>query len=63
VNMIFTKWNLEDAKKVWLEEGREEGREEGIEIGMEKILGLIRKGVSPDEIEVMLRQKPAPRRW
>jgi hypothetical protein len=62
-NMIFTKWNLEDAKKVWLEEGREEGREEGIEIGMEKILGLIRKGVSPDEIEVMLKQKPAPRRW
>jgi predicted transposase YdaD len=26
--MLLTEWNLEDAQKVWYEEGREEGREE-----------------------------------
>jgi len=31
MNMLITEWNLEDAKKVWYEEGREEGREEGLE--------------------------------
>jgi predicted transposase YdaD len=35
-NMLLTEWNMEDAKKVWFEEGREEGREEGIETGIEK---------------------------
>ena len=29
-NMLFTEWNLEDAKQVWLEEGREEGFEKGM---------------------------------
>jgi len=29
LNMLMTEWNIEDAKKVWYEEGREEGREEG----------------------------------
>ena len=28
LNMLLTEWNLEDAKKVWYEDGREEGREE-----------------------------------
>jgi hypothetical protein len=35
-NMLFTEFNLEDAKEVWFEEGREEGIEEGIEKGREK---------------------------
>ncbi|MCL2043862.1 MAG: Rpn family recombination-promoting nuclease/putative transposase [Treponema sp.] len=29
MNMLLTEWNLEDAQRVWFEEGREEGREEG----------------------------------
>jgi hypothetical protein len=29
-NMLLTEWNLDDAKEVWYEEGREEGREEGL---------------------------------
>jgi len=36
LNMLMTEWNIEDAKKVWYEEGREEGREEGLEEGWEK---------------------------
>jgi hypothetical protein len=36
MNMLMTEWNIEDAKKVWYEEGREEGREEGLEEGLEK---------------------------
>jgi len=34
LNMLTAEWNIEDAKKVWLEEGREEGREEGLEEGV-----------------------------
>jgi hypothetical protein len=29
-NMLFAKWNLEDAKVVWRAEAREEGLEEGL---------------------------------
>ncbi|MCL2220365.1 MAG: hypothetical protein FWC23_09425 [Chitinispirillia bacterium] len=35
-NMIFTKFNLEDAKEVWQEEAREDGLEEGIKKGVKK---------------------------
>ena len=31
LNMLFTEWNWDDAKQVWLEEGREEGMEKGRE--------------------------------
>jgi len=31
LNMLLTEWNLEDAKKVWYEDGLEDGREEGRE--------------------------------
>ena len=31
MNMLMTEWNIEDAKKVWFEEGWEGGREEGRE--------------------------------
>jgi predicted transposase/invertase (TIGR01784 family) len=40
MNMLITEWKLEDAQKVWYEDGIEEGivrgREEGIGIGIEK---------------------------
>ncbi|MDR1320090.1 MAG: hypothetical protein LBK56_01515 [Gracilibacteraceae bacterium] len=34
--MLFTEFNLSDAKRIWREEGVEEGIEKGIEKGMEK---------------------------
>ncbi|MDR3239625.1 MAG: hypothetical protein LBT44_06010 [Clostridiales bacterium] len=30
-NMLMTEFNIEEARKVWMEEAREEGREEGRE--------------------------------
>ena len=35
VSMLYEKWNLNDAKKVWREEAREDGYEEGLEAGRE----------------------------
>ena len=41
--MIFTEFNLEEAKEVWFEEGMEKG--------MEKMTrGLLANGVPPDVI-------------
>lgn len=34
-NMLFTEFNLEDAKRVWREEAREDGLEEGRREGLE----------------------------
>jgi predicted transposase/invertase (TIGR01784 family) len=31
MNMLMTEWNIEDAQKVWFEDGMEKGREEGRE--------------------------------
>ena len=36
VNMLYTEFNLEDAKLVWKQEAFEDGFEEGIEKGMEQ---------------------------
>ena len=36
LNMLTTEWNLDDAKKVWFEDGFEEGMEEGMEKGREE---------------------------
>jgi len=36
LNMLMTEWNLDDAKQVWYEEGREEGHVEGHEEGFKK---------------------------
>ncbi|GHV15294.1 hypothetical protein AGMMS49938_13150 [Fibrobacterales bacterium] len=37
INMLLTtKFNIEEAKEVWLEEGREEGLEEGLQKGLQK---------------------------
>jgi predicted transposase/invertase (TIGR01784 family) len=35
-NMLFTKFNMDDAKEVWFEEGMEEGMEKGMKKGMKK---------------------------
>ena len=53
--MLLTEWNIEDAKKVWLEEGWEEGREQGREEGREEGRREIAKnlkaaGISPEFI-------------
>jgi hypothetical protein len=47
MNMLMTEWNIEDAKKVWYEEGREEGMEEGREAVARNALA---KGLSIDFI-------------
>ena len=36
LNMLLTDWNLEDAKKVWYEDGMEDGIEKGREDGQEE---------------------------
>ena len=36
VNMLFTQFNLEDAKKIWQEEAYEDGEEAGIQRGIEQ---------------------------
>ncbi|MDR2577654.1 MAG: Rpn family recombination-promoting nuclease/putative transposase [Chitinispirillales bacterium] len=48
-NMIFTKWNTEDAKVIWREDGREEGRNE--------IFALLETGVSLEEAKKMFKPK------
>jgi hypothetical protein len=49
-NMITKKKLMEKSR----EEGREEGRAEGEEIGAAKVLELLDKGVSIDEIKTRL---------
>ncbi len=34
--MLMTEWNIEDAQKVWFEDGWEKGLEEGREEGREE---------------------------
>lgn len=34
VNMLFTQFNLEDAKKIWYEEAFEDGEERGLATGL-----------------------------
>ena len=34
VNMLFTQFNMEDAKKIWQEEAYEDGEEAGIQKGI-----------------------------
>ena len=40
--MIFTEFNLEEAKEVWFEEGYEEGREEERLKNAERLLEIAR---------------------
>jgi predicted transposase/invertase (TIGR01784 family) len=36
INMLNTKWNWDDAKRIWQEEAREEGYEEGLKEAREE---------------------------
>ena len=53
-NMLFTEFNLEEAKEVWFEEGREEGREDR---GMEIALSMFADG---DSLEKIARNTGVP---
>ena len=48
LNMLLTEWNIEEAKEVWWEEGREEGREEGI---MEIARNALAEGASIEFVQ------------
>ena len=51
-NMLFTEFNLEDAKQVWFEEGIEKGRKEGIEKGRKEGMDKGRKeGIDKGKLE------------
>jgi predicted transposase YdaD len=50
-NMIFTEFDIDVAKEVWMEEARQDGREAGIEIGeargeARKALEMVRTMIS-----------------
>lgn len=62
-NMLFTEFNLEDAREVWEEEAREDGRAEGILVGrkegraegrnytlIEQVTRKLKKGKTPHRI-------------
>ena len=69
-NMIFTKFNLDDAKEVWQEEaekrgekkgekkgerrGMRQGVKQGVKLGRAEVLALIKQGHSLDEIQKIL---------
>jgi hypothetical protein len=46
MNMLMTEWNLEDAKQVWFEEGREEEREEVAR-------NALAQGIAPDLVQTI----------
>jgi hypothetical protein len=47
-NMLFTEFNMDDAQKVWFEEGVEEGMEKGREEGLnESVVKMLRNGFDP----------------
>jgi predicted transposase YdaD len=54
MNMLMTEWNLDDAKEVWFEEGKEEGIEKGREEEREHLLALLDEGLSVEEIKKRL---------
>jgi len=44
--MLITEWNLEEAQRAWLAQGRAEGKVEGIEIGVGKGIEIgVGKGI------------------
>lgn len=50
-NMLFTEFNLEDAREVWEEEARDEGREEGaVYTLIEETIRKLKKEKSPEVI-------------
>jgi hypothetical protein len=51
-NMLLTEWNMEDAKTVWLKEGREDGYKDGREEGREEIVrNALIKGFSLETVQ------------
>jgi lipopolysaccharide biosynthesis regulator YciM len=47
-NMLFTEFNMDDAKRVWQEEALEKGMEKGMEKAAEAIaLNLLQNGADP----------------
>ena len=46
--MLLTDWNLEDAKKVWYEDGREEGLEVGRKEKLEIARNALAKGLTAE---------------
>ena len=61
VNMLFTQFNLEDAKKIWREEAIEDGREEGLQQGeryslLKLILRKLQKGKTVVQIAEELEE-------
>ena len=59
LNMLYTEFNIEDAKAVWREEAHEDGREKGLkegrmegrEAGQKEVLELLTQKLSKEEIE------------
>ncbi|MCL2192844.1 MAG: hypothetical protein FWB78_05575 [Treponema sp.] len=53
--MLITEWNLEEAQRAWLAQGRDEGIEIGVDKGREErdkeVLGLIAKGYTLEDIQ------------
>jgi hypothetical protein len=50
-NMLFTEFNMDDAKEIWREEGFEDGMEKGIEKGVEKAArAALAKGISVSDV-------------
>lgn len=50
-NMLFTEFNLEDAREVWEEEAREDGRAEGRNYTLiEQVTKKLKKGKTPHRI-------------
>ncbi|MDR2598751.1 MAG: hypothetical protein LBC73_00555, partial [Oscillospiraceae bacterium] len=72
-NMLYTEWNWDDAKEIWQEEAREDGVIEGLERGrkqghkegqikglkegIDKVLSLIKSGLSIEEVEKIISDK------
>lgn len=61
VNMLFTQFNIEDAKKISYEEGREEGLEKGRREGImgkliEQVCRKLQKEKTPEEIAEELEE-------
>ena len=62
VNMLFTQFNLEDAKKIWYEEAFEDGEERGIQMGIDvKLIELIqRKLLKGKTVELIAEELEEP---
>ena len=50
LNMLLTEWNLEDAKKVWYEDGLEDGMEKGRKEKLKIACNTLAKGLTPEFI-------------